>query len=253
VRAPDLPTLVDDHGLHTAPHAFGRTILLRPVPDPWPFPDGAVAVPRLVGALDLLELAAEGHPVDVSQVWATWELLEQHATQAVPSWYRATRPPRAGPASSVAVLAPKRPLRAPSAAPATDADLRAAMLFAVGQPVRRADLLTASGWTPARLQAAVDLLLAEPPRGQQVLVDDDRLQLVTAPTVSSLVQGATQLACATSSGCISRSARPGASMTRLGRLPAPARRRARSGNLAGHGPHALVQSRATMGGGVSRA
>jgi hypothetical protein len=73
IRASDLPALVDDHGLHTAPDSPGPMLLLRPLPDPWPFPDGAVAVPRLVGALDLLELAAKGHPVDVSQVWAAWE------------------------------------------------------------------------------------------------------------------------------------------------------------------------------------
>ncbi|MDQ6670939.1 MAG: SMC-Scp complex subunit ScpB [Chloroflexota bacterium] len=62
------------------------------------------------------------------------------------------------------------------------------MLFAVGQPLRRNVVLAVCGWTQARLQAAVDSLLAEPPRGQQVMVDDDRLQLVAARTASSLVQ-----------------------------------------------------------------
>ncbi len=116
-----------------------------------------------------------------------WEVIEQHATQDVLSWYRATRPPRAGSNSQVAVITPKRALRSVAAA-ATDADLLAAMLFAVGQPVRRTDLLAASGWTQARLQSAVDSLLAEPPRGQQVMLDDDRLLLVAARTASSLVQ-----------------------------------------------------------------
>jgi hypothetical protein len=146
-------------------------MLLRPVADPWPFPDGTVAVPRLVHALDLLELATEGHAVDPSQARAAWELLAQHAAQDVPSWHRATRPLRAGPESKVAVLASKRTLRPPATAPASDADL-----------------LAASRWTPARLQAAADVLLAEPPRGQQVLVDDDRLQLVAARTASRLVE-----------------------------------------------------------------
>ncbi len=62
------------------------------------------------------------------------------------------------------------------------------MLFAVGQPVRRNDLLAASGWTQARMQSAVDSLLADPPRGQQVMLDDDRLELVAARSASSLVQ-----------------------------------------------------------------
>jgi chromosome segregation and condensation protein ScpB len=114
-------------------------------------------------------------------------LIEQHAAQDVRSWYRATRPPRAGSASKVAVIAPKRALRRVAAA-ATDADLLAAMLFAVGQPVRRTDLVAASGWTQARLQAAVDSLLAEPPRGQQLMLDDDRLELVAARSASNLVQ-----------------------------------------------------------------
>ena len=187
VRARDLDTLVDDFGLHAAPGRRDQAILLRPVVDPWPFAERPAVAPDLVQALDVLELAAEGRPVDPSAARAAWDLLEQHAARDVPSWYRATRPPRAGPNSKVAVLAPRRALR-PVTAAATDAGLLAAMLFAIGQPVRRHDLLAASGWTQARLQAAVDALLAEPPRGQQVMVDDDRLELVAAPTASSLVQ-----------------------------------------------------------------
>jgi hypothetical protein len=64
VRASDLPALVDAYGLHAAPSRPPRTVLLRPVTDPWPFADGAAAVPRLVHALDLLELAADGRILD---------------------------------------------------------------------------------------------------------------------------------------------------------------------------------------------
>jgi chromosome segregation and condensation protein ScpB len=188
VRASDLPAIVDAYGLHAAPGHLSRTILLRPVAHPWPFSDGAVEPPTVVQALDLLELAAEGYAIDPVPAREAWELLEQHAAQDVPSWYRATRPPRAGHDSKVAVIAPKRAMRTPVTAPAADADLIAAVLFAVGQPVRREDLLEASDWTPARLQAAVDLLLAEPPRGQHVMVDDDRLQLVAARSASDLIQ-----------------------------------------------------------------
>ena len=60
MRASDLPNLVDDHGLHAAPSRFDRAILLRLVPDPWPFADLAVEPPRLVQAPDLPELALEG-------------------------------------------------------------------------------------------------------------------------------------------------------------------------------------------------
>jgi len=187
VRVRDLDILVDDFGLHTAPGPRDQAILLRPVVDPWPFAERPATAPDLVQAVDLLELVAEARPVDPSLARAAWGLIEQHAARDVPSWYRATRPPRAGPKSKLAVIAPRRALR-PVTAAATDADLLAAMLFAIGQPVRRHDLLAASGWTQARLQAAVDALLAEPPRGQQVMLDDDRLELLAAPSASSLVQ-----------------------------------------------------------------
>jgi hypothetical protein len=37
VRASDVPALADEYLLAAAPSRFGRTILLRPVADPWPF------------------------------------------------------------------------------------------------------------------------------------------------------------------------------------------------------------------------
>jgi hypothetical protein len=187
VRGSELAALVDEYGLHAAPNQLGQGVFLRPVADPWPFADASVAAPALVQALDLLEVAVEGRAVDQSASLAAWDLIEQHAAVGVPSWYRATRPPRAGPDSRIAVVAPKRALRALKTAPATDVDTLAAMLFAVGQPVRRADLLEASGWTPPQLQAAADALVAAPPRGLQVLVDRDRLELVSAPAASTIV------------------------------------------------------------------
>ena len=69
VRTCDLPALVDVHGLHAAPSRLQQRILLRPVTDPWPFADGA-AVPRLVQALDLLEVAADGLLIDTAQLHA---------------------------------------------------------------------------------------------------------------------------------------------------------------------------------------
>jgi hypothetical protein len=89
LRASDLPALVDAHGLHAAPSRLPRTVLLWAVTDPLPFPDGAAAVLR--HALDLLELAGGGRIVDTPQPYAAWQLIEQHAAQDVPSWYRATR------------------------------------------------------------------------------------------------------------------------------------------------------------------
>jgi hypothetical protein len=153
VRGAELAALVDEYSLHAAPNQLGQSVFLRPVTDPWPFADDLAAAPALVLALDLLEVAVEGRAVDQSLALAAWDLIEQHAAVGVPSWYRATRPPRAGPDSRIAVVAPKRALRALKRAPATDVDTLTAMLFAVGQPVRRADLLEVSGSTPPQLQA----------------------------------------------------------------------------------------------------
>jgi chromosome segregation and condensation protein ScpB len=188
VRAGELAALVDEYALHAGPNQLGQNVLLRPVADPWPFADASSSAPTLVQALDLLEAAAEGRAVEPSAAHAAWDLIEQCAARDVPSWYRAARPPRAGPDSRIVVVpSPKRALRAVTPAPATDVDLLAAMLFAVGQSVRRADLLNASGWPPPRLQAAADALIAEPPRGLQVLINGDRLELVSAPAASTLV------------------------------------------------------------------
>src|SRR5438132_1552246 len=42
--------------------------------------------------------------------------------------------------------------------------------------------------SPPRLQAAADALVAEPPRGQQVQLDGDRLTLMTAAAVGAAVE-----------------------------------------------------------------
>src|SRR5712691_13072298 len=58
VRAADLPALVNDYALHSGADLGGHAILVRPVAEPWPLPDGQSVVPELVLALDRLELAA---------------------------------------------------------------------------------------------------------------------------------------------------------------------------------------------------
>lgn len=189
VRAHDLPALVAEYGLQPGRDGADHSVLLRPVADPWPFPEAPAPVPDLVQALDLLEAALDGQVVDRSQAQAAWDLIERHAALEVPSWYRAARPPRAGPnPRSHAVHAAPPNGRGLGASSATDADTLAALLFAVGDPVRQADLLAATGRPAPRLQAAADALCAEPPRGLQILVDGDRLRLVTAPTASAAVE-----------------------------------------------------------------
>lgn len=188
VRSGDLPALVDDYGLHAGRDQDGGQVLLRTVAEPWPFPEPA-RVPDLVQALDFLEFAARHSMDDQQQALATWEVIEAHATRAVPSWYRATRPPRARQNTSVLALqARSRGARPSSASRTADADTLSALLFAVGDPVRRADLVAATGWTPPRLQAAVDALVAEPPRGLMVQADSDRLHLLTDGAASGAVE-----------------------------------------------------------------
>ena len=97
VRAHDLPALVAEYGLQPGRDGTDHSVLLRPVADPWPFPEAPAPVPALVQALDLLEAALDGQVVDRSQAACAWDLIEQHAAGEVSSWYRATRPPRAGP------------------------------------------------------------------------------------------------------------------------------------------------------------
>jgi len=188
VRIGDLPALVDDYGLHAGRDQDGGQVLLRTVADPWPFPETA-RVPDLVQALDLLEFAVSHSPDDQQQALAAWAVIEAHATRDVPSWYRATRPPRARQNTSLLALKARSRAARPSWASRTaDADTLSAMLFAVGDPVRRADLLAATGWTPPRLQTAVDALVAEPPRGLKVQVDGNRLHLLTDGTARAAVE-----------------------------------------------------------------
>ncbi|MBV9173139.1 MAG: SMC-Scp complex subunit ScpB [Chloroflexi bacterium] len=203
VRAVDLPQLVDAYALDAhldqhadqagdqhIPSAAFHEILLRPVAEPWPLPEAPAAVPDLVRALDVLELAVERAGVHRAEIHAAWTLIHMRADAAVPSWHRARRPPRVRSAALRLGHRAASPFsRALAATRAADADLLSALLFAAGTPVSRSTLQVGMGWQSARLQAAVDALVAEPPRGQQVLLlDDERLQLVTAAAASGQVE-----------------------------------------------------------------
>jgi hypothetical protein len=154
VRVQDLPALVDDYELHPALPATPAAwrVHLRPVADPWPFPDSRSAAPELVQALDLLDVVDKGVALDRAQVDAAWERIEQFAARDVPSWHRASQPPRAGAqVTGLRLDAAPRPARALMAASrVAGADTLSALLFVVGTPLQRAELLIATGWTPLR-------------------------------------------------------------------------------------------------------
>jgi chromosome segregation and condensation protein ScpB len=185
-RAADLSALVDEYALHAT---ADQAILLRPVAEPWPLLDRPAAVPQLVRALDLLELAMGRGGMGRAPLRAAWGLVQERAAAPVPSWYHARRAPRlSGPALRLGHRAASPVARALAATRAADADVLSALLFAAGALVARDDLMAATGWPEARLQAAVDALLGEPPRGQQVQLDGERLQLVTAAAASGHVE-----------------------------------------------------------------
>jgi segregation and condensation protein B len=174
----------------------GGDLLLRSVPEPWPFPPQARVVPELVAALDL----ADGPTPELAELGRA-RLVELTATLE-PAWRR--RPPRP------LRLRPLIPSRAPAPAgrrlhaiagdqvwddrAERDARGLVALLFISGGPRRRADLAEALRVSPARLEQACAFLRASPPHGLSLLEHAEQLQLVTAPDCGRLVERVLQVA-----------------------------------------------------------
>jgi segregation and condensation protein B len=172
------------------PDAAGD-LLLRSVPEPWPFPAQMRVVPELVAAIDL----ADGLSLDMIDVGRA--RVVELTDGLDPSWHRRSRRRR-----------PLRPLIPTAAAPAprprlqvvatrddvwddrAERDARAlvALLFVAGGTLRRAELAEALHCSQARLDRACDFLRASPPHGLVLLEYADQVQLVTAPDVGKLVE-----------------------------------------------------------------
>jgi hypothetical protein len=138
-------------------------LLLRSVPEPWPFPPHTRVVPELVAALDL----AGGVAAEVAALGRA-RLVE--LTAAVePVWYRRPRRPRS--VRPLIPSAPHRPgssrrrVRAPrcgTTGPSATHAALVALLFLVASPLRRAEAAEALRTSPARLNRACAFRRAPP-------------------------------------------------------------------------------------------
>jgi len=181
-----LVDLIERYALEPDPHG---DLVLRSVPEPWPFPPQLRVVPELVAAVDL----ADGQTVELTELGRT--RLVELAASVEPSWER--RPQR------------PRPVRPPIPSGRTvsgrrlqvlatdevwddraerDARGLVALLFVAAGALRRADLAEALHCSQARLDRAITFLRASPPHGLSLLEHADQLQLVTAPDCGSLVE-----------------------------------------------------------------
>jgi segregation and condensation protein B len=166
-------------------------LVLRTVPDAWPFPPQLRVVPKLVAAVDLTD-GSETELADFGRA-----RLVELSSGLDPSWQR--RPRRRLPIRPLIPTAPAlRPGRRLQVVAARDEvwDDRAehdarglvALLFVAGGALRRAELAEALHCSQVRLGRACDFLRASPPHGLVLLEHADQLQLVTAPEVGKLVE-----------------------------------------------------------------
>jgi segregation and condensation protein B len=188
VPEPALVDLVDGYELD--PDRSGD-LVLRSVPEPWPFTAQLRVVPELVAAVDL----ADGPALDLVELGRA-RLIELTANLD-PSWHRRSRRRQAVrpliPTSPVARPGPRLQLVDASDEvwdDRTERDARGlvALLFVASTALRRAELAEALHCSQARLGRACDFLKASPPHGLVLLEHADRLQLVTAPDVGKLVE-----------------------------------------------------------------
>jgi hypothetical protein len=189
IPEPALVDVVEHYELDPDPSG---DLVLRSVPEPWPFAAQLRVVPELVAAVDL----ADGPALDLVELGRA--RLAEFSAELDPSWQRRSRRRRA-----VRPLIPTAPVARPGSrlqlvAASDDVwDDRAerdarglvALLFVTSTALRRAELAEALHCSQARLGRACDFLRASPPHGLVLLEHADQLQLVTAPDVGKLVEG----------------------------------------------------------------
>ncbi len=186
----DLVELMETQALELADDGQGD-LVLRAVPEPWPFPPHMRVVPDVVAALDLVEVV----PADLAALGRAQ--LEELAPGVEPSWQR--RPQR------------RRPLRpvVPSGRHASrsrqllqggvndqvwddqaerDACGLVALLFVAGTAQRRTAVSEALRVSPGRLERACAFLRASPPHGLLLVEDADHLELASAPDCTAVVE-----------------------------------------------------------------
>jgi len=167
-------------------------VVLRAVPDAWPFPPQLRVAPEIVAALDLTE-AVEPSLAELGRTRLA-ELVEG----LEPSWQR--RPQRRRPLrpivpSSPYPLRPHPRLQHSAAADAVwddqaerEARGLVALLYVAGGALRRAELGAALRVSTGRVDRACAFLRASPPHGLALLESGDEIQLVSAPDCGPLVE-----------------------------------------------------------------
>jgi len=166
-------------------------LVLRSVPEPWPFPPHLRVVPDLVAAVDL----ADGLAVELAELGRS-RVVELVGTGSEPSWQR--RPQRGRPVrplipSGSPAPGPRRLQIAAADMPWDDRAERdarglVALLFVAGGRLRRA-VAEALHCSLARVARACDFLRTSPPHGLTLLEHADHVELVTAPDCGKIVEG----------------------------------------------------------------
>src|SRR5439155_23235552 len=167
-------------------------LVLRAVPDAWPFPPHLRVTPELVAALDLTE-AVEPFLAELGR-----RRLAGLIDGLQPSWQ--CRPQRRRPLrpiipSSGSALRPHPRLQHSAVADAAwddqaerEARGLVALLFVAGGSLRRADLAAELCVSAGRVDRACAFLRASPPHGLALLESDDEIQLTSAPDCGPLIE-----------------------------------------------------------------
>ncbi len=189
VAEPQLAALVDQYALERDDQA--PELLLRTVPEPWPFPPHARVVPAIVAALDLAEAS------DAQLLEFGTGQLEQLAKDVVADWRQ--RPPRRRPVRpivpSVTEVVDIRRRRSPTPDDLVwddraeqDANQLVALLFVAATPLRRTEIADTLRISQGRLARACAVLHADPLRGVRLGEAGDQLGLVSAPECAATVE-----------------------------------------------------------------
>jgi segregation and condensation protein B len=165
-------------------------VVLRSVPEPWPFPPQVRVVPELVAAVDL----ADGLATDLADLGRA--RLVEMSVGVDPAWHQRPRRPHpvrpvnrttqtARPGPRLEVITGRDAVWDDRAE--RDARGLVALLFVAGGTLPRGRLAEALRCSQTRLGRACDFLRTSPPHGLRLLEHAEQLQLVTAPDVSQLV------------------------------------------------------------------
>jgi len=182
--------LVDTHALELTNESPGD-LVLRAVPEPWPFPPHMRVGPDVVAALDLAdavpaELAALGRAQlqelapGVEPSWQRRPQRRQSLRPVIPSGRHASLPTQRLQVGAIDQVWDDRAER--------DARDLVALPFVAGAAQRRAEAAAALRVSAGRLERACAFLRASPPHGLLLVEDADRLELASAPDCTAVIE-----------------------------------------------------------------